>query len=355
MFAEKIVKAIILLWGEFMVSVKDIAARCKVSVATVSKALNGYKDISEKKRTYIKAVAKEMGYFPNSAAVALKTNRTYNIGVLFVDGMHNGLTHEHFARVLQGFRSKAEEKGYDITFINNYIGGRTMTYTEYCYYRGVDGVVIACIDYKKPEVVDLVNSGIPIVTIDHIFQNATSVISDNIRGVYDLVHYAYDMGHRKIAFIHGEDSAVSLDRLNSFYQTMQELEMEVPKEYVRECVYRDTKMSGEQTAALLDLEQPPTCILYPDDFTALGGINLIKRRELKIPEDISIMGYDGISYSKILEPPLTTLAQDADEIGRSAAAHLIQIIETPKSAGVERIIIKGSILEGGSVKRLTIE
>lgn len=335
-----------------MVSVKDIAARCKVSVATVSKALNGYNDISKEKRDYIKAAAKEMGYFPNSAAIALKTNRTYNIGVLFIDGAHNGLTHEHFARVLQGIRSEAEARGYDITFINNHISGRIMTYTEHCRYRGVDGVVIACIDFKDPEVVELVNSNIPVVTIDHVFQNTTSVISDNTRGVYDLVHYIFDKGHRKIAFIHGEDSAVSRDRLGSFYQTMEGLGLEVPEGYIRECVYRDIKMSARQTAALLDLDKPPTCILYPDDFTAIGGINLIKQRNLKIPDDISIVGYDGISYAKILDPPLTTLEQDADGIGKSAAAHLIQMIEEPKATLTKRVVIKGRILEGGSVKMI---
>lgn len=335
-----------------MVSVKDIAARCNVSVATVSKALNGYSDISKEKRDYIKSVAKEMGYFPNSAAIALKTNRTYNIGILFIDGAHNGLTHEHFARVLQGVKVEAEARGYDITFINNHIGGRIMTYTEHCRYRGVDGVVIACIDFDNPEVVELVNSEIPVVTIDHIFNNTTSVISDNVRGVSDLVHYVYDMGHRKIAFIHGDDSSVSRDRLTSFYRTMDELKLEVPEEYILECTYRDIETAARQTEALLNLKEPPTCILYPDDFTAIGGINVIKQRNLKIPDDISVVGYDGISYAKVLEPPLTTLEQDTDGLGRNAAAHLIQMIEKPKITLTERIVVEGRLLEGKSVKKL---
>ena len=105
-----------------MISVKDIAARCNVSVATVSKALNGYSDISREKRDYINGVAKEMGYFPNSAAIALKTNRTYNLGILFFDAAHSGLANEHFAKVLQSVKEESESRGYDITFINNHIG-----------------------------------------------------------------------------------------------------------------------------------------------------------------------------------------------------------------------------------------
>lgn len=335
-----------------MVSVKDIAARCKVSVATVSKALNGYSDISKEKRDYINAVAKEMGYFPNSAAIALKTNRTYNIGILFLDAANNGLTNEHFARVLQGVKEEAEERGYDITFISNHIGGRTMTYTEHCRYRGVDGVVIACIDFDAPEVVELVNSGIPVVTIDHVFHNTTSVISDNVKGIRDLVEYAYSMGHRRIAFIHGDDSSVSRDRLASFYRTLDGLGVPVPEEYVLVCPYRDTKKAAEMTVQLLSCKKPPTCILYPDDFTAIGGVNVIEQKGLKIPQDISVMGYDGNSYARAMEPPLTTLAQDSDTLGRSAAAHLIHAIEKPKTALMERVVVEGKVLVGRSVAKI---
>lgn len=335
-----------------MVSVKDIAARCNVSVATVSKALNGYSDISEEKRKYIKEISKEMGYFPNSAAIALKTNRTYNIGILFIDAAHNGLTNEYFARVLQGVKEEAEARGYDITFINNHIGGRAMTYTEHCRYRGVDGVVIACIDFFDPEVIELVNSDIPVVTIDHVFNNTTSVISDNVRGVSDLVYHVYELGHRRIAFIHGDDSSVSRDRLTSFYRTMDELKVAVPEEYILECPYRDTMKAAVQTEKLLNMKQPPTCILYPDDFTAIGGINVIKQRNMKIPDDISVVGYDGISYAKAQEPPMTTLEQDANQLGKSAAAHLIRRIEKPKTTLVERIVIQGRVLVGKSVLNL---
>lgn len=335
-----------------MVSVKDIAARCNVSVATVSKALNGYSDISREKRDYINAVAKEMGYYPNSAAIALKTNRTYNIGIVFFDAAHNGLTNEHFARVLQGVKEEAEARGYDITFINNHIGGRAMTYAEHCHYRGVDGVVIACIDFDDPEIVELVNSGIPVVTIDHVFNNTTSVISDNVRGIRDLVKYAYDMGHRRIAFIHGDGSSVSRDRLTSFYRTLEELKAEISEEYVLACPYRDTKKAAEMTERLLLCKEPPTCILYPDDFTAIGGINVIEQRGLKIPDDISVIGYDGNSYAMAMNPVLTTLAQDSDRLGRLAAAHLIRMIEKPKTTLVERIVVEGRVLTGGSVRRL---
>lgn len=333
-----------------MVSVKDIAAACNVSVATVSKALNGYSDISEETRKMVKEKASEMGYLPNLAAVALKTNKTYNLGVLFIDAAHNGLTHEFFAKVLQGVKEGAESRGYDITFINNRLGGRKVTYTEHCRYRGFDGVVIACIDFNDPQVIELVNSEIPVVTIDHVFNNTISVVSDNVKGVRDIMNYVIGKGHKRIAYIHGDDSAVTRDRLTSFYRCVEEFGLDIPDEYILECKYRDTARAVKCTRKLLDLKNPPTCILFPDDFTAVGGINFIKERGLNIPDDISVVGYDGTSYAVVNEPPLTTLEQDCDRLGKTAAESLIELIEKPKTTLKERIVVEGKVSIGKSVK-----
>lgn len=167
-----------------MVSLKDIAKACQVSVATVSKALNDHNDISAETKERIRQVAKDMGYFPNSAAKALKTNRTYNIGVLFVDEARSGLTHNYFSHVLDSFKQTAEQQGYDMTFINCCkTRPNRMTYLEHARYRGFDGVVIACIDFNDPEVIELVKSNIPVVTIDHLFHNRIAIMSDNAKGM----------------------------------------------------------------------------------------------------------------------------------------------------------------------------
>ena len=188
-----------------MSSLKDLARECGVSVATVSKALNGQSDISAATRDRVREAARRMGYVPNMAARAMKTNRTYNLGVLFVDERQSGLSHESFSAVLDSFKVQVEKLGYDITFVNRNLGGRTMTYLEHCHYRGVDGAVIACVDFNDPQVVELVNSDVPVVTIDHVFNNRMAVLSDNVNGLSALVRYAYANGHRRIAFIHGGD------------------------------------------------------------------------------------------------------------------------------------------------------
>ncbi len=333
-----------------MVSMKDISARCGVSVATVSKALNGYKDIGEETRENIRQVAREMGYFPNSVAKALKTNRTNNIGVLFADAGFSGLKHDYFAYLLDSFKRTAEDKGYDITFINcSKNGTNSMTFLEHCRYRRFDGILIACTDFYQPGIEELVRSDIPLVTVDHIINNRSTVISNNIKGVRDLVTYIHSKGHTKIAYVHGEDSSVTQNRLLSFYKTCQDLGIEVPPEYVVKGEYRNTGMAYERTQELLELKDRPTCIMYSDDNACFGGMSAIRDAGLSIPDDISVAGYDGIRLARHFIPKLTTIQQNTEELGRVAAEKLIALIENPLTTLNEQIMIEGTLLGGESV------
>lgn len=333
-----------------MTSMKDISKICGVSIATVSKALNDQNDIGADTKERIRQVARELGYFPNSSARALKTKRTYNIGVLFVDEAQSGLTHDYFANVLNSFKKVVEDKGYDITFINaGTKKNRPMSYLEHCRYRGFDGVVIACVDFENPEVEELIKSDIPLVTIDHLFYGRAAVISDNVTGMKELLTYIAEQGHRKIAYIHGADSAVTRSRMSSFYKTAEELGIEIPDGYIKEAAYRSTREAGIATEELLALPEPPTCIIYPDDFSCFGGINVINEHGLRIPEDISVAGYDGIRIGRHIEPQLTTLRQDTQAIGAKTAEKLIDLIERPKTTLTDQIVIGGEVYTGKTV------
>ncbi len=335
-----------------MVSMKEIAKRCNVSIATVSKAINDYSDIGAETKNFILKTASEMGYLPNSSARALKTKRSYNLGVLFVDEGMSGLTHDYFNHVLESFRKTAQNKGYDLTFATGKESGGRMNYYEHCRYRGVDGVVMACVDFYTEEAQELVRSNIPVVTIDHVFDGRISVVSNNSQGMEKLVEYVYENGHRKIAYIHGEDTSVTRARLTSFYRTTQGLGIEVPEEYIRTGAYRDADVAAVETRELLNLPVPPTCIFYPDDYSAFGGYNEIREQGLRIPDDVSIVGYDGITAARILEPKLTTMCQDTETIGRIAAEKLIDLIENPRTALVDKFTVNGTLFKGASVKTI---
>ena len=335
-----------------MVSMKDIAKRCGVSIATVSNALNGHQDIGETTRQLIIDTAREMGYTANSAARALKTNRTYNLGLVFVDLQNSGFMHEYFASTLNYFRIEAEKQGYDISFINSNVGHQNQSYLQHALYRGVDGVAIICADFQDPMVQELAYSNLPVVTLDHAFHNRTAVLSDNTEGMAALLHYVYSKGHRKIAYIRGNDTAVTENRVTGFFRACDELGLTIPNEYLEQCEYHEPNSCYAATKKLLALKDRPTCILFSDDYSYIGGVNAITEYGLRIPDDISVVGYDGIHMAKMVSPKLTTWEQNAEALGKTAAIKLIDRIENPRTSLPEHITIHGRLLEGESVRQL---
>ncbi|MBQ9157472.1 MAG: LacI family DNA-binding transcriptional regulator [Eubacterium sp.] len=335
-----------------MVTIKDISRRCGVSPATVSKALNGYGDISAETMELVRRTAREMHYLPNAAARQLKTNSSHNIGVVFVDETMSGLTHEYFSTILNSVKEEAEGKGYDITFLSQSLGERKMSFLEHCRYRKCDGVVIASVNFESDSVLELIRSEVPVITIDYSYDNTSSVVSDNVEGAYGLTSYLIEMGHRKIAFIHGEPTSVTQKRLQGFHRALEEHGIDVPAEYVREGRYHDPESGRRDTGVLLNLSDPPTAIMFPDDYTYLGGLAEFEKRHLSVPEDISVVGYDGIHLSRVLRPQLTTWYQDAEAIGRDSVLKLIECIEHRKTCVQEQIKVAGRLMPGYSVKNI---
>jgi LacI family transcriptional regulator len=209
--------------------------------------------------------------------------------------------------------------------------------------------VIASVDFQNPEVLELVKSEVPVVTIDYSFDNLSSVVSDNQEGAYRLASHLAEQGHRKIAFIHGERTLVTQKRIRGFNKAMEEYGIKTPPEYMVEARYHDADSVRRATAALLDLEQPPTAIMFPDDYSFIGGQTEILERGLNIPSDVSACGYDGINLSKIINPHLTTWHQDADKIGKESVRKLVESIEGTSVA--EQIMVSGKFLSGNSVSK----
>ncbi len=331
---------------------KDIALRCGVSMSTVSKALNGRVDVGAAKKEQILKVAKELGYTANSAARALKTNRTYSIGIVFTDLSNSGFMHEFFASTLNHFRMEAERRGYDITFISENMGPANTGYLQHALARGLDGVAIICADFFDPKIQELVRSNLPIISLDHAFNNRAAILSDNMRGMESLVRYVYGKGHRRIAYIHGNPTAVTENRLMGFYRACEALGLAIPNEYITECEYHEPVSCYKATKRLLALPERPTCILFSDDYSYIGGINAIYEAGLRVPEDISIVGYDGIHMAKMVSPKLTTWQQNTAELGRLAAERLIDRIEHPHTTPPKHITVQGRLLEGETVRQI---
>lgn len=334
-----------------MAKIKEIALKCNVSISTVSKAFNGYHDISEETRNKILDTATAMGYTVK-AVVNEKRERTCNIGLLYEDESNQSLRNEYFAYIVASLKEKAAKQGYDITFIERNIGNKSMSYLEHCRKRNFDGICIVCADFTDPEVVELVNSSFPVVTIDQVFNDAISILSDNMQGMKQLTEYIISMGHTKIAYIYGNKTSVTHNRLVGFNHALTENRLSVPEEYLVEGMYRSVDQAEELSERLLSLPNPPTCIIAPDDYSALGVMNVARRRGLVIPEDLSIAGYDGMPISQLLEPKLTTIKQDVEKLGEEAARQLINLIENPMGTSLDTIMMKVSLVKGGSIKKI---
>ena len=333
-----------------MVTLKMLAKQCGVSVATVSKALNGAPDISAETAARIQKAAAEMGYTPCAAARSLKTSRSHNIGVIFSDGTRSGLTHEHFAYILNSFKRRAEELSFDITLISDQPGPWGSDYVNHVRFRNCDGVAVLVADNAAPVAQELVRSGVPVVSLDYHFDNCSCIESDNVSGIRDLVEYVYSQGHRKIAIIFGDDSAVTRIRMSSFFRTCAKLGLTIPEEYICYGRYHQADVSARATRRLMELPDPPTCILYPDDFSFFGGKRELEAMGLSVPEDVSAAGYDGISVGKVVS--LTTVQQDTEAIGVAAANELARAVEEGRGYLPRTEVIPCSLITGATVRKI---
>ena len=180
---------------------------------------------------------------------------------------------------------------------------------------------------------------------------------DGVESMRAIVKYVAGLGHRRLAFIHGQEGDVTRMRLAGFYRGCRDCGLAVPEDMAIPARYHEPEDCEKAVKALMSLPAPkrPTCLLLPDDIGYLGASTALEAMGLSVPEDVSCFGYDGIHMTKVLRPSLATYEQDAKEIGRVAAEELLHTIEEPKTFAAETIVIPGRIRPGGTVKALAAE
>ena len=277
-------------------------------------------------------------------------NTLKRLGIVYAEESNRGLTHPFFSLVLNAFKEEAEELGCEVTFINNRLVSTETGYTDYCRAGRLDAVCVVCADYSSESIRNLVYSGIPCVTIDHLFKRSPAVLSDNETGIEMLVEHAISKGHRRIAFVHGHNtSIVTRARIMQFRNVMSCHHLPIPDEYIQEGRYDDIRLTRKLVTGLLMLPERPTFILLPDDISYLGAQDAAKECAMRIPEDISFAGYDGIPLTQTLRPRLTTVRQDCDQLGKLAARRLVDLLGHPDTASRLPAILPVEFMEGGTV------
>ncbi len=335
-----------------MITIYDLAKKTGFSSTTVSKALNNYPDVSKKTRQAILDTAAEMGYLPNAHAQSLSTKKSWTIGVMFSEDNEIGMKHPFFSAVIESFRKHAEKEGYDLILASRNLRNRGSSYLEHFMYRGVDGIVVICSDPNDPQVQEMIDASIPIVVIDMSNQNCSVVFSDNLSGGELAINYLHSLGHTKIAHISGEPTIYAGQvRIQGYLDAMKRLNLPILDGYLVNGGMFSIEEGSQAMEKLLDLKDPPTAIFIAGDHMAIGAMEAAKKRGYKIPDDLSIIGYDDIEMASYVTPKLTTIKQDTDAIGIRATQLLMkQIIQKKKIITEE--IIPVELIERESCKRL---
>ena len=327
-----------------MVTMKDIAQKCGVSVSTVSRVLSGNTLISPETSRTVMDAAEALGYMPDMTARTLKTNRSDMIGILF--DAH--LTHPFFSGVIDSVRTHAEEAGFDVLLLSRVKRDGRMDYTETALSRRMDGIVVIYANVGNAGVEKLTRGNIPVVAIDTYDGGCNMVLSDYRQGTRELTEWAISHGHRRIALIHGETGYATKERIAGFRCAMADHKLAVSEGYIRAGEYNKPELCARITKELLSMPRQPTCILMPDDYTAVNTIRILHEEGLNTPEQFSCAGYDGIPLSQAVSPRVTTFSQDTETIGRKAVEILIQAMQ--EGPGLNReITVRGKLIPGETV------
>lgn len=311
-----------------MVNMRDVAEKAEVSVSTVSHVINETRFVRENTRNRVLSAIEKLHYQHNQLASSLrrKDKRTRTLGLLIPDSMN-----PFFAEVLRGVEDVCFESNYNVFICNSdNRPEKELEYIEVLISKQIDGIILVSAGALDSLELLKRNKILAVVVDREIAESAyDSVMVDHEVGGKMAANYLIDLGHRRIACITGPFSlSPSEKRLNGFRQAMMEAGIPIEERMVIRGDFRPP--SGyAKTKELLDLATPPTAVFACNDMMAIGAMHAIHERNLRVPDDISIIGFDDILLASFAMPPLTTIAQPTHEMGTIAAEIFIQRVHDP--------------------------
>ncbi|MBI9009943.1 MAG: LacI family DNA-binding transcriptional regulator [Tenericutes bacterium] len=338
-------------------NIYDVARNMNLSPGTISKILNGKGNVSTKTRERVLKYVEEIGFTPNSSARTLKSKKSLTIGIVFSDISNFGLEHPFFSSVLQQFKNYIEIFGYEIVFIVNRVGNYDLSYLKWCLVKNVDGVLIVTGNINKPNIIELVNSEIPTVSTDIKMDDLYSVMSDDFMGMKLGLEFALKLGLRKLACVSGPlTSRAFYERYLAFKEILEENNLTFKEKYFRVSpTYGFTGGYNATKELLEEVKEAPDFIFALSDEIAYGVIRALEDSGLKVPEDVSVIGYDDVSFSKHFTPALTTIRQYKKEIGETAAKRLLALIDGTVKPEKQVELIPVSLVIRDSTKKVNLK
>jgi DNA-binding LacI/PurR family transcriptional regulator len=310
--------------GSRQTSIKDIARLADVSHATVSRALRDSPLVNRETGEKIRRIAKECGYTPSAAARSLVTRRTNSVGVVVTS-----ISDPFAAEVVGGIEAAAAEHGFSLLLADSSADPeREIRAVRLLEERRVDGIVVTASRVGALYVPMLSRMRVPIVLLNNQHPSAFvhSVMIANTEASLAVTRHLIGLGHRRIAYLgdrYGDQS--DTERFAGYRQAINEVGFAFEPELV---VHGDGKPEGASAAManLLDLPHPPTAVFCYNDMSALGAYRTIRMRGLRIPDDVSVVGFDDLQIMQYTDPPLTTVRQPMHRMGRMAMDTLLQLL-----------------------------
>lgn len=335
------------------VTIKDVAHRAGVSHPTVSRALRNDPLVTPDTITRIKQIASELGYVPSAAARSLKTSRSRVIGVLV-----NRTSDPFYSQVLDGIQDQLHGAGYAMFLGSaNRDAAREQDLVQAMAERRVDGLIVCSMFVTRAARQQLNVHGAPVVVVHNRARDRIphSIYHDDRYGARVLTHHLLELGHRRIAFLgNARGGRETRERLAGIRAALRAADLTLPKHYIVHAP-NGQLASGEIAARpFLDLKRPPTALIAFNDMLAIGALKTFRAAGKKIPQDVSIVGFDDVTFAEYVAPPLTTFHQPKYRLGQEAARMMLRLLDENSDGKPARevVTLRGELLVRASTARV---
>ncbi|MGW0759293.1 LacI family DNA-binding transcriptional regulator [Streptomyces sp. NPDC002814] len=336
-----------------MASIKDVAAEAGVSVATVSRVLNDHPSVSAHARTRVLAAVETLDYRPNAVARSLRTDQTHTLGLVISDVMN-----PYFTELARSVEEEARALGYSVIIGNADERPELQDHhVRNLLDRRIDGLLVSPTDGGSPLMLDAARRT-PMVFVDRWIPgvDVPVVRADGRAAVRDLVAHLHGLGHRRLAIIAGPAATTTgSERVEAFRQALAEYGIPLPAAYIGQGDFQ-AESGRRVTDGFLGLAEPPEVVFAADNLMALGALDAVRARGLRVPRDIALAAFDDIRWFVHTDPPITAIAQPTGELGRAAVRALVDRIEGRPGESVTlaaRLVVRRSCGENPEQNRST--
>lgn len=336
------------------VTIYDIAKKLNLATSTISRALKDHPTISEKTIKKVKKTAEEMGYVPNTLAAGLRGNKTNTIGVLIPT-----VTQPFLSSLISGIEITARKSGYNVIIMQSHDSyEEEVSMAKSLYGSRVSGIIcsLAMKTVDTSHFQQFVNNNIPLVFVDRVPKdfNTFRVIIDNYAAGYKATTHLIEQGCTRIGHLTAGSKFGNLytERMRGYMDALKKHDLPVQEELIVDLKTVTYEESVKASNKLLDLKPPPDGIFASGDIMAVGAIQCAKKRGIKVPEELAVIGFNNDPISQIIDPNLSTITHPAEKMGQMSAEIILKSIKSPKKDEVKEItFLNTEVLVRESSKR----